>query len=138
MPMLSNFAPSATIAVKNLKAVRPFYEGILGFKPIGLTLRGAQAFEAGGGTVVIYESQFAGTNQATAVTWTLGEHFDSMVKTLDAEGVPFEHYKMPGILLEGHVHVVKEGSPSRVAWFKDPEGNIHNMNNGSPADRSRA
>jgi hypothetical protein len=40
---------------------------------------------------------------------------------------------MPGIVLEGHVHVVKEGSPTRVAWFKDPDGNLHNLNNGSPA-----
>jgi hypothetical protein len=26
--------------------------------------------------------------------------------------------------------VVQEGSPSRVAWFKDPDGNLHNLNNG--------
>jgi catechol 2,3-dioxygenase-like lactoylglutathione lyase family enzyme len=129
--MLSDFTPSATVPVKSLKAVRSFYEGILGLKPIGPTLRGAQAFRAGGGTVVIYESQFAGTNKATAVTWTLGEHFDDMVKALDAEGVPFEHYKLPGIVLEGHVHVTPDGEPSRVAWFKDPDGNLHNLNNGN-------
>jgi hypothetical protein len=73
-------------------------------------LRGAQAFKVKGATVVIYESQFAGTNQATAVTWSLGEHFDDMVKALDAKGVPFEHYELSGIALEGHVHVVHEGS----------------------------
>jgi catechol 2,3-dioxygenase-like lactoylglutathione lyase family enzyme len=130
--MLSDFTPSATVAVKNLKAVRSFYEGILGFKPIGSTLRGAQAFKVSGATVVIYESQFAGTNRATAVTWTLGEHFDDMVKELDAKGVPFEHYELPGIVLEGHVHAARDGEPSRVAWFKDPDGNLHNLNNGSP------
>ena len=129
--MLSDFTPSATVAVKSLKVVRSFYEGILGFKPIGPTLRGAQAFRVGGGTVVIYESQFAGTNKATAVTWTLGEHFDDVVKALDAKGVPFEHYKLPGIALEGHVHVTPDGEPSRVAWFKDPDGNLHNLNNGN-------
>lgn len=129
--MLSDFTPSATIAVKNLKAVRSFYEGMLGFRPIGSTMRGAQTFSVKGGTAVIYESPFAGTNKATAVTWTLGDHFDDMVKALDAKGVPFEHYKLPGVVLEGHVHVVQEGGPSRVAWFKDPEGNLHNLNNGS-------
>src|SRR6202042_3142065 len=97
------------------------------------TLRGAQAFKVADGIVVIYESQFAGTNQATAVTWALGEHFDDMVKALDEKDVPFEHYAMPGITLQGHVHVVQDGSPSRVAWFKDPDGNLHNLNNGSPA-----
>jgi catechol 2,3-dioxygenase-like lactoylglutathione lyase family enzyme len=130
--MLSDFTPSATISVKNLKAVRSFYEGILGFRPIGPTLRGAQAFRVGGGTVVIYQSQFAGTNRATAMTWTIGEHFDDMVKALDAKGVPFEHYELPDIVLEGHVHVAGDGEPSRVAWFKDPDGNLHNLNNGNP------
>jgi catechol 2,3-dioxygenase-like lactoylglutathione lyase family enzyme len=131
--MLSDFTPSATVAVKNLKAVRSFYEGILGFEPIGSTLRGAQAFKVKGATLVIYESQFAGTNKATAVTWSLGEHFDAMVKALDTKGVPFEHYELPGVVLEGHVHVARDGEPSRVAWFKDPDGNIHNLNNGRAA-----
>ena len=134
--MLSDFTPSATVAVRNLKAARSFYEGILGFEPIGSTMRGAQAFKVGGGTVVIYESQFAGTNQATAVTWTLGEHFDDMVRALDEKGAPFEHYALPGIALEGHVHVARDGEPSRVAWFKDPDGNLHNLNNGNPLARA--
>lgn len=128
--MLSDFAPSATIAVKNLEAVRSFYEDVLGFRPVGSPVRGAQTFLVRHGTAVIYESPFAGTNQATSVTWTLGNGFDSMVKALDAKGVPFEHYQMPGVVLEGHVHVVQKGGPSRVAWFKDPEGNLHNLNNG--------
>src|SRR6202000_1448641 len=120
--MLSDFAPSATIAVKNLEAARPFYERIVGFKPIGTAVRGAQAFRAKAGKVVIYESPSAGTNQATVMTWTLGRQLDEIVKALDAKGVPFEHYELPGAVLEGHVHVVKDGEPSRVAWFKDPDG----------------
>ena len=60
--MLSDFTPSATISVKSLKAVRSFYEGTLGFRPIGSTLRGAQAFKVKGATVVTYESQFAGVD----------------------------------------------------------------------------
>ncbi|HEY1604472.1 MAG TPA: VOC family protein [Allosphingosinicella sp.] len=129
--MLSNFAPSATLAVKNLEAVRLFYESILGFRPIGQAVRGAQTFRVKGGTVVVYESQLAGTNKATAVTWTLGEHFDDLVESLDAKGVPFEHYEIEGVVLEGHVHVTEGGAPNRVAWFKDPDGNLHNLNNGS-------
>jgi catechol 2,3-dioxygenase-like lactoylglutathione lyase family enzyme len=62
--MLSDFTPSATVAVKNLKAARSFYEDILGFEP---------------------------------------------------KGVPFEHYELSGIVLEGHVHVARDGKPSRVA-----------------------
>jgi catechol 2,3-dioxygenase-like lactoylglutathione lyase family enzyme len=131
--MLSDFAPSATIAVKDLKAARPFYERILGFGPIGTPVRGAQTFRVKDGTVVIYESQTAGTNKAASMTWTLGVAFDEVVKALDEKGVPFEHYKLAGVALEGHVHVRQDGEPSRVAWFKDPDGNLHNLNNGRPA-----
>ncbi|HEY1929629.1 MAG TPA: VOC family protein [Caulobacteraceae bacterium] len=131
--MLSDFPPFATIAVKNLEAVRPFYEGILGFKPIGAAVRGAQSFRVSGAGVVIYESPLAGTNKATAVTWSVGDRLDEIVQALDARHVPFEHYEMPGVTLEGHVHVVGDGEPSRVAWFTDPDGNIHNLNNGSAA-----
>ena len=122
--MLADFAPSATVAVKDLAKVRPFYEEILGLKPIGADMRGAQAFAVAGGTMVVYESQFAGTNQATAVTWTLGEELDATVKDLAAKGVAFEHYQWPGVILEGDVHVADGPGPSRVAWFKDPDGNI--------------
>ena len=47
--MLSDFTPSATISVKNLKAARSFYEGILGFKPIGRRCAGLRPskWEAG-------------------------------------------------------------------------------------------
>jgi catechol 2,3-dioxygenase-like lactoylglutathione lyase family enzyme len=128
--MLAEFAPSATIPVKDLGKARPFYEGVLGFEPIGSDMRGAQAFKVAAGTVVVYESQFAGTNQATAVTWTLGDRFDDTVRELGGKGVRFEHYQWPGVTLEGDVHVAKDGAPSRVAWFKDPDGNIHNLNNG--------
>ena len=41
-------------------------------------------------------------------------------------GVTFEHYDMPGMTREGDVHVAGD---MRVAWFKDPDGNILNIVN---------
>jgi hypothetical protein len=32
-----------------------------------------------------------------------------------------------------NMHVARDGKPSRIAWFKDPDGNLHNLNNGSSA-----
>jgi hypothetical protein len=48
------------------------------------------------------------------------------MRELTARGVMFEHYDLPGIKLDGDVHVAGD---SRVAWFKDPDGNIHNLGN---------
>jgi hypothetical protein len=53
-----------------------------------------------------------------------GEEVDAAVRDLKARGVSFEHYDMPGLTLEGDVHV---GYGMRVAWFKDPDGNILNI-----------
>ena len=45
-----------------------------------------------------------------------------MVRELKAKGVAFEHYdNLPGLTVQGDVHV---GGDMKVAWFKDPDGNI--------------
>jgi hypothetical protein len=41
--------------------------------------------------------------------------------------VKFEHYDMPGLTRNGDVH---EGQGMKVAWFKDPDGNILNLVSG--------
>jgi hypothetical protein len=35
--------------------------------------------------------------------------------------VTFEHYDMPGVTREGDVHAAGN---RKIAWFKDPDGNI--------------
>jgi hypothetical protein len=72
----------------------------------------------------VYRSKYAGTNQATALTWVVGDDVESAVKALKAKGISFEHYDMPDMTLEGDVHI---GGNMKVAWFKDPDGNILNI-----------
>jgi len=72
----------------------------------------------------VYRSKYAGTNQATALTWVVGEGVESVVEALKAKGISFEHYDMPEIRREGDVHI---GGNMKVAWFKDPDGNILNI-----------
>jgi catechol 2,3-dioxygenase-like lactoylglutathione lyase family enzyme len=124
--MLADRKALATVPVKSLAKARRFYEGTLGLEPVDGTERGVQNYRAGDSTIVVYESAFAGTNQATAVTWPLGDDLEPVVRELKAKGVTFEHYDLPGITLQGDVHVA---GPTRVAWFKDPDGNIINIGN---------
>jgi catechol 2,3-dioxygenase-like lactoylglutathione lyase family enzyme len=119
--MLGNKDAVANIAVKDLQAARKFYEGTLGLKAVGTEGDDLVAFRSGGSTLFVYRSDFAGTNKATAVTWNVGNEVDATVRDLKSKGVAFEHYKMPGMKLEGDVHV---GGGMRIAWFKDPDGNI--------------
>jgi catechol 2,3-dioxygenase-like lactoylglutathione lyase family enzyme len=118
--MLNDRAAIATVAVKNIDNARPFYEGTLGLQadrseePTVLGLKSADS------NLLLYESQFAGTNKATAVTWVVND-VDENVKTLKTRGVKFEHYDLPDTVRDGDVHV---SGKMRVAWFKDPDGNI--------------
>lgn len=120
--MLGNINATPTIGVKDLNSARKFYEEKLGLKPSGRTDdEDVQLYEAGNGTLEVYKSEFAGTNKATALTWTVGDNLEQEVKALKEKGVTFEHYDMPDSRLEGDIHVMGD---MKAAWFKDPDGNI--------------
>jgi catechol 2,3-dioxygenase-like lactoylglutathione lyase family enzyme len=124
--MLRDRNAVANLAVKDLKAARKFYEGTLGFEVAGSEGDELVAYRSGTSTFNVYRSKEAGSNKATAVTWVVGNDVRKVVETLKGKGVKFEHYDMPGLKLEGDVHV---GGGIEVAWFKDPDGNILNVVN---------
>jgi len=118
--MLGDNDAMATIAVKNLKAARKFYEGKLGFTAVHTEGDEAVAYKSGNSQVLVYHSQFAGTNKATAATWMVAD-VEGVVKDLKAKGIAFEHYDFPGMTRKGDVHIA---GARKNAWFKDPDGNI--------------
>lgn len=125
--MLGDRNAIATAAVKDIKAAKKFYEGKLGLKPAPNNEPSTLLYTTGSSTLLVYESQFAGTNKATSVTWDGGKEVEALVQSLKAKGVKFEHYDLPGLTLKGDVHV---GGKMKVAWFKDPDGNIHSIVSG--------
>jgi catechol 2,3-dioxygenase-like lactoylglutathione lyase family enzyme len=125
--MLADKNAMATIAVKDLAAAKAFYTGKLGLKQSGPENDQAMIYKSGDASVVIYRSDYAGTNQATTATWGLGNDLDAVVRSLKDAGITFEHYDMPGGQREGDIHVFGD---FRAAWFKDPDGNILHINNG--------
>jgi catechol 2,3-dioxygenase-like lactoylglutathione lyase family enzyme len=125
--MLKNADAAANIAVRNLETARQFYEDVLGLKQVDAEGGELIVFRSGHSTINVYRSEFAGTNKATALTWSVGNKVEKVVRDLKERGVTFEHYDMPGMRLEGDVHVVGD---MKVAWFKDPDGNILNIANG--------
>jgi catechol 2,3-dioxygenase-like lactoylglutathione lyase family enzyme len=122
--MLSDKDAAANIAVKNLKTARKFYQDTLGLTQVRAEGQELIVFRSGNSTINVYQSQYAGTNQATIVTWVIGEDVKDVVRALKAKGVTFEHYDMPDMTREGDVHVAGN---MKVAWFKDPDGNILNI-----------
>jgi catechol 2,3-dioxygenase-like lactoylglutathione lyase family enzyme len=124
--MLGDKNTSATVAVSDLKAAARFYEETLGLKRVHAEGAEAVTYQSGATTLLVYRSTYAGGNKATAVTWQVGSDIDQLVRDLGAKGVRFEKYDMPNTKHDGDVHVMGD---MRVAWFKDPDANIHALIN---------
>jgi catechol 2,3-dioxygenase-like lactoylglutathione lyase family enzyme len=118
--VLGNKDAIATIPVRNVETAKKFYEGTLGLKPVPTGEPGVQGYKSGKADVLVYESQYAGTNKATAVTWAVGD-VEGAVRELKAKGIRFEHYDLPGTTRKGDIH---GAGKTKAAWFKDPDGNI--------------
>jgi hypothetical protein len=52
------------------------------------------------------------------------EAIENIVQQLKVKGITFERYDMPGVTRQGDIHVADN---MKVAWFKDPDGNILNI-----------
>jgi hypothetical protein len=125
--MLGDKDAMATIAVKNLDVAKAFYEGTLRLASSGPESSEVAVYDSGRSKLVVYQSEFAGTNKATAATWGVGDELEAIVGTLKRAGVAFEHYDVADGQRQGDIHVF---GTFKAAWFKDPDGNILHINNG--------
>ena len=118
--MLAEATVFTTIAVKDLNAGKQFYGGTLGLRQTDEN-QGGVTYQSGNGLLFIYQSQTAGTNQATYAAWEVND-INAAVEELRGKGISFEHYDdLPDTTLEGDIHSM---GPMKAAWFKDPDGNI--------------
>ena len=124
--MLGDKTVVATIAVKDMAVAKAFYEDKLGLARVNDDDPGGVLYKSGSSNLFVYQSQFAGTNQATAASWGVGEDMEAVVAELTDKGIAFETYDMPGVNHNGAIHVMGD---LQSAWFKDPDGNILNIVN---------
>ena len=119
--MLGDKNLTVNIAAKDLSIAKKFYEEILGLKQVGAEGMSSILLRSGTTDLLIYQSQYAVTNQATAVTWYVGENIEDIVQTLKSKNVTFEHYSRQNVTIEGDIHI---DGKMKLAWFRDPDGNI--------------
>ena len=67
--MLGDNEVVPTVAVRDLAAAKQFYTQTLGLKQLPSDEKEVLNFKGGNAGLLVYRSQFAGTNKATAVTW---------------------------------------------------------------------
>lgn len=124
--MLGDANVQPMLAVKDLEVAKTFYEETLGLRRVGGAPDAAIVYQSGGGTLCVYRSEFAGTNKGTAALWEVSD-VEETVAELKARGVAFEHYDdLPGLTRKEDVHLAGD---LRVAWLKDPDGNILSIQN---------
>ena len=126
--MLKDRNSSAIVAVSDLERARTFYEDTLGLtRSPGEEEKGVLGFRTGDTGLIVYQSDYAGTNTANAVVWQMKGDLVETVNHLRAKGVTFERYDFPGMEWRDGVH---EAGPVKLAWFKDPDGNILHLTEG--------
>ena len=122
--MLKDKSSSAIVAVSDIAKARHFYRDVLGLDLVDDSMGEVLAFRTGATTLIVYRSDYAGTNKANAVAWGVDDEIEDIVSALKAKGIVFEHYD--DMELKGDIHVAGQ---MKMVWFKDPDGNILHLNN---------
>ncbi|MGH3667576.1 MAG: VOC family protein [Acidimicrobiia bacterium] len=128
--MFANTPLSAALPASDLERAKKWYSEKLGLQPVSEDEYGGAQYEAGGTQFLVYPSAFAGTNKATAAGFST-ENFDEMIEELRAKEVTFEDVDFGdmGKTVDG---VFSSPDGTKVAWFKDSEGNILALNTMPP------
>ena len=113
---------AATLPAADIERAKAWYSSVLGLEPAEITDSGDVWYEVAGTRLMVYPSQYAGTNQATAVNIRVDD-VEATVEELKARGAEFEHYDF-GETFRTVDGIATSPSGEKMAWLKDPEGNI--------------
>jgi catechol 2,3-dioxygenase-like lactoylglutathione lyase family enzyme len=118
--MLGSINIVAFVPTRDAGKARAFYEGVLGLRFLsddGFAL----VFDANGIMlrVATVPPQFTPA-QFTILGWQVKE-IEKLVAALQGKGVQFERY---GFLKQDELGIWTTPTGERVAWFKDPDGNV--------------
>jgi len=117
--MLNSAQLMAFVPIKDSKRSRPFYEGVLGLRfitddPFALLM------DANGVRVRLAKTPGFTPAGFTVLGWQVKE-ISKIVSGLAKKGVKFERF--PG-MEQDELGIWAAPSGAKVAWFKDPDGNI--------------
>lgn len=117
--MLDAYRIVAFVPTRDFKKARAFYEGTLGLRFVsedGFAL----VMDANGTLVRISKVPEFKPHQFTILGWEV-PNIEKVVAGLEEGGIRFERYGFPGQDEQG---IWTAPSGDKVAWFKDPDGNI--------------
>lgn len=116
--MLGSSDVVAFVATTDADRARQFYEGVLGLRLVA-DEPFALVFDAHGTALRVQKVPELAPARHTALGWLVPD-VAAAIGRLSAKGVAFERY--PG-LPQDELGIATLPGGSRVAWFKDPDGN---------------
>jgi catechol 2,3-dioxygenase-like lactoylglutathione lyase family enzyme len=117
--MLSNAELIAFVATVDGARARRFYEGTLGLRVVSDD-DFALVLDASGTMLRVQKVQDVGARPFTALGWAV-TGIRGVVEGLKARGVEFQIYPGMG---QDDCGIWAAPSGAKVAWFKDPDGNV--------------
>ena len=113
---------AATLPASDLERAKAWYAKVLQLEPSETTEDGSFIYEVDGSFFMVYASQFAGTNQATAAAISVDD-VEATVADLKVRGAVFENYDF-GEDFRTVDGILTSPTGRKMAWLKDSEGNI--------------
>jgi catechol 2,3-dioxygenase-like lactoylglutathione lyase family enzyme len=120
MPLLDSASIMAFSATADADRAKAFYRDQLGLRLVS-DEPFALVFDAGGTMLRVQKVKEVRVAQYTALGWQVPD-IAAKVDELEQAGVHFERYGFPGQDEKGIW--TPPGSTVKVAWFKDPDGNV--------------
>jgi catechol 2,3-dioxygenase-like lactoylglutathione lyase family enzyme len=124
--MLTDAALIAFLATAQPARARAFYESTLGFRLV-IEDQFALLFDCNGTSLRIQKVDSVDPAPYTALGWQVSDIRET-VEGLSKRGVIFEQYVF---LEQDELGVWAAPSGTRVAWFKDPDGNLLSVAQGA-------
>jgi catechol 2,3-dioxygenase-like lactoylglutathione lyase family enzyme len=115
----------AFVATRDAARARAFYQGTLGL-PLISDEPYALVFDASGTTLRVQKVETHAPAPYTVLGWRVPS-VTMAVRTLASQGISFERYDF---LKQDRDGVWTTPNGSKVAWFKDPDGNVLSLTEG--------
>lgn len=124
--MFENVPIRPSFPASDLERAKRWYSEKLGLDPVRELDYGDVEYETGGVRFLMYQTDLAGTNEATAASFVV-ENFDDDIAALRSRGVAFEDVDFGefGATVDGVI--ASPDGTNKSAWFKDSEGNIFSV-----------
>lgn len=118
--MLKNNACFSSFSVDHIGRAKMFYGEKLGLKYDEPSAGLLELFTAGGSRILVYEKPDHVPSTYTVLNFRC-ENIELKISELACGGIKFEHYEDECATNEKGIH---ERGGSKIAWFKDPAGNV--------------